>query len=235
MKHVILEVQDVTSFLDAGKLSLFVANLPDHRRERILSPKEPADRARRAAAEYALIRALRKAHIPYREISLSYREDGKPVITYPTGLTVSFSHSAHLSSAVLVVSDTHTDVGVDIERVRELPQHGALAKRYFYGDVLSLYEGAEEEKKEETFFLLFTKLEAIAKMSGEGLGKTLCKASFPLLSQTTSFLTRDIGGSPYYITVALDEKTKENASFPTYSLAIHDTICYNMGVEYQKE
>ena len=231
-----LEVQDITPFLDEAKLAMFADSLPPLRRERILTPNKLVDRARRAAAEMALKRALKTFDIPYRSVEIDYHESGKPYVKSQTNLRVSFSHAGALSCVLLVKTDSPVEVGVDIESMRETPRHAALAERFFSPEMLASYLSVPEDERERTFLFLWTKLEALAKMDGEGVGKHIGKVCFPSSVFTTSYTTVDAAGTPYIISVCASQNIfPENTSFPPYSLAIAKAICYNSGVNTRKE
>ena len=236
MTKVVLEVQDVSPFLDQAKLAIFTESLPEARKKRVLAPHKPIDRARRAAAEMALKRALKAFDIPYRALVLGYLENGKPYVKSPNNLYISFTHAGLLSCVLLVKSNTPLQVGVDMEEMRETPRHAALAERYFSADMLTAYMGVSESERERAFLFLWTKLEALAKMDGAGVGMHLGKVNFPSNVFTTSYATIDALGGLYIISVCADQNIfPENTSFPPHSLAIAKAICYNKGVNTRKE
>lgn len=76
---------------------------------------------------------------------------------------LSLSHSGTVT--VLAVSDA--PVGVDLEQVREAPE--AIARRFFSESMKAELDAASEETKPETFFRLWTRLEAALKADGRGL------------------------------------------------------------------
>lgn len=76
---------------------------------------------------------------------------------------LSLSHSGPVT--VLAVSDK--PVGVDLEQVREVPE--VIARRFFSESMKEELEAAPEETKPETFFRLWTCLEAALKADGRGL------------------------------------------------------------------
>ena len=73
------------------------------------------------------------------------------------------SHSGPVT--VLAVSDR--PVGVDLEQVREVPE--AIVRRFFTDAMRAEWDTAPEEQRTETFFLLWTRLEAALKLDGRGL------------------------------------------------------------------
>ncbi len=228
MTDTIINLQDITAFLDEAKLSLFLSSLPPYRQEHILAPTRLEDRARRAAAEFALKRACRELGVPYSSLTVTYTKNGKPYIPSPKGLAISISHSALLSCVALVSSSEEVEIGVDLEVLRETPRYDALAKRYFPEELLAIYLATPPEQQEETFIHLWTCFEAAAKVDGRGLGRCMGKANFPSRYRR-SYTTTDVGGQRYYVTLASNKNI-----FP-HTLAIEGAICYNKGVNHRKE
>lgn len=76
---------------------------------------------------------------------------------------ISLSHSGPVT--VLAVSDK--PVGVDLEHITDVPD--AIARRFFSETMKAELEAAPEETKPETFFRLWTRLEAALKADGRGL------------------------------------------------------------------
>lgn len=76
---------------------------------------------------------------------------------------ICLSHSGPVT--VLAVSDR--PVGVDLERVTEERPH--IADRFFPESFRRELDAAPEDRKPETFFRLWTRLEAVLKLDGRGL------------------------------------------------------------------
>lgn len=76
---------------------------------------------------------------------------------------LSLSHSGAVT--VLAVSDA--PVGVDLEQVREVPE--AITRRFFSETMRAELDAAPDDAKAETFFRLWTRLEAALKLDGRGL------------------------------------------------------------------
>lgn len=89
---------------------------------------------------------------------------------------ICLSHSGPVT--VLAVSDA--PVGVDLEHLRDIPD--AIVRRFFPESFRTELEAAPEDAKPETFFRLWTRLEAALKADGRGL--TAPRAEFEtILSQ----------------------------------------------------
>ena len=232
MKYT-LEIQDATPFLDAAKLALFVATLPPARASRILAPAKGKDRALRAAAEHALIRAARRLHVPYAAMEITYTPMGKPYVTNMPRVAVNFSHSGLIGVTLLAVSDEGEDpltVGVDVEECNPRDSEERLVERYFSPEEQKVYREAND--KTAAFFALWTRMEASAKMTGVGLGQWLVgKPQLPEAFAHT-WRTTDTRGAAYLVScVANVNIFPTQQVFDNISLANLPAICYNQYTE----
>ncbi len=82
---------------------------------------------------------------------LNIENSGKPVIAYPKGFGVSFSHSGGIVTAVI----SPFDIGIDIE---ERKQRNTKRLRSFF-----------HESETDDFYNLWTKKEAWGKLTGNGI------------------------------------------------------------------
>lgn len=76
---------------------------------------------------------------------------------------LSLSHSGAVT--VLAVSDV--PVGVDLEHIADVRE--SVARRFFSETMRSELDAAPDDAKAETFFCLWTRLEAALKLDGRGL------------------------------------------------------------------
>ncbi len=131
--------------------------------------REELDRAARFRFE-ADRRRYRAAHAALREILAGYlgcdaraihfeRDPGGKPRT--AGIEFSVSHSGELALAAVARA---TAVGVDVERIRRLPDAAAIAGRFFPPE-----EAAAVRANPECFFRLWTRREAWLKAEGTGL------------------------------------------------------------------
>lgn len=99
------------------------------------------------------------------EIQFVYGLHGKPAID-GTGLQFNLSHSGEWA-AVAIAWDC--EVGVDIERIRPVPELEDIARVHFSPDEASELLSIPEEKRLEWFYRCWTKREARLKAIGVGL------------------------------------------------------------------
>lgn len=118
--------------------------------ERERAGRPPLDRRkRRYVVRQASVREIlgRCLGVPAVEVQLARSPDGKPLVAGDPGVRFSVADSADLA----LVAVARSEVGVDVERVRDRP----IAAR----SALSRSE----------FFRRWARLEAVAKAGGEGL------------------------------------------------------------------
>jgi 4'-phosphopantetheinyl transferase len=113
---------------------------------------------RRYLAAHGALRGILKQFTGAR-LDFALHEKGKPYLPGAPELQFNLSHSQGMA---LVAVTLDVPVGVDIERVRELAQHAAIAERYF--------PPSERQPADvEDFFRRWTRYEAVLKAQGLGL------------------------------------------------------------------
>lgn len=138
--------------------------------DRVEVPEPTAGEAARAArfATPTLRRRYLRAHGALRvilggytdaRIDFALEDKGKPYLIHAPEIQFNLSHSKGMA---LVAVALNTAVGVDIERVRPLAEHAAIAERFFPPS-----EGQPTDAAD--FFRRWTRYEAILKAQGLGL------------------------------------------------------------------
>ena len=128
---------------------------------------EEAERAARLATP-VLRRRYLNAHAALRAIlgsvttaplEFALHEKGKPYLVSSPEIRFNLSHSREMA---LVAVAREIELGVDIERVRPLPEYAAIAQRFFPPDTVP-------PKGVRDFFRHWTRFEALLKAHGAGL------------------------------------------------------------------
>jgi len=128
---------------------------------------EETERAARFATS-ALRRRYLNAHAALRAIlrsvtntplEFALHEKGKPYLASAPDIRFNLSHSREMA---LVAVAREIEVGVDIERVRPMPEYAAIAQRFFP-------PGAPAPNGVRDFFRHWTRFEALLKAHGAGL------------------------------------------------------------------
>lgn len=104
------------------------------------------------------------------EVELEYGPQGKPRLSRRMpGRELHFGASRSEDLAVIALSVKH-EVGVDIEAVRPVPEADDIAALCFSVPEYESYRALDAEDKPEGFLRRWTRLEALAKALGCGLG-----------------------------------------------------------------
>jgi len=119
----------------------------------------------------AMLRILlgRYLETPPTEIRFQYENHGKPEIALPHAcrdLRFNFSDSGGLA---LIAVGSGGALGVDIERIRPLPDFLDIATRFFSAREVQAILALSENKRQEAFFACWTRKEAYLKATGMGL------------------------------------------------------------------
>jgi 4'-phosphopantetheinyl transferase len=158
--------------LNPGEIHVWRVNL-----DKIKTPTPTAGEAARAArfATSTLRRRYLSAHGALRDIlarftdarlDFALQEKGKPYLPHVPDLQFNLSHSHQIA---LVAVAYRVPVGVDVERLRPLAEHAAIADRFFPPGEPGTVDAPD-------FFRRWTRFEAILKAQGLGLygaGSTL--------------------------------------------------------------
>ena len=103
-------------------------------------------------------------------ITFAYGAHGKPHVPVETRVRFNSSHSGDL--AVFAFTQD-CEIGVDVERVRSLPDMQDIARRFFCPEEeAELADGAPSDRA-HAFFLCWTRKEAFIKATGDGLSAAL--------------------------------------------------------------
>jgi 4'-phosphopantetheinyl transferase len=121
------------------------------------------------------LRVLLAAYLGIRPegVQFSYGPRGKPFLAPSlggTGLQFNLSNSDELALVGFVLG---SEIGVDVEYLRPMPDCEQIAERFFSHSEREVLRGIAAARKEETFFNCWTRKEAYLKAVGEGLAAPL--------------------------------------------------------------
>lgn len=136
-------------------------------RERASRFRRTGDGERYLAAHGAL-RLLLGRYLTCDPLALHFAvsRNGKPFLENRQ-LQFNLSHSGDL--ALIAVAQSR-QVGADIEQVRPMPDLRAVAARVCTPGELDRLGGLADSDRERAFFAMWTRKEALAKATGEGIG-----------------------------------------------------------------
>jgi 4'-phosphopantetheinyl transferase len=105
-----------------------------------------------------------------RAVPMLYADGGKPHLPSDFSLHFNISHTDGL--AVFAVG--HTRVGVDVERVRDVPDAEGLVSRFFTRRECSLFQSLPPADRPNAFLRAWTCKEAVLKAIGRGVQSLDC-------------------------------------------------------------
>lgn len=115
-----------------------------------------------------------------RAVAFTYGDKGKPALAAPRGaddLQFSLAHSAHLAVYAVAVG---SPVGIDIERLRPVPEMDRIAERTFSRQERTALRRLPATLRPAGFFNCWTRKEAYIKALGLGLSYPLERFSVSL-------------------------------------------------------
>ena len=111
-------------------------------------------------------------------VPLAARPNGKPVLEAPYERWR--FNLAHSGPVLLCAVAEACEVGVDVERVRPMPDAAQIAARFFAPDEREALERLDAAEREAAFFACWTRKEAFLKATGEGLRRDLESFAVPV-------------------------------------------------------
>jgi 4'-phosphopantetheinyl transferase len=204
-----------------------LSRLPFEQQQRISRFRKPRDLQRSLLGEtmcrVVLGQRLNRAPV---SIEMIKSEKGKPYLKDQPNLHFNLSHSGEW--VVLAVHET--EVGIDIEKIREIDY--TIARRFFSREEYSRLEALEGLDKRRYFFTLWTLKESYLKFLGKGLTKAL--SSFTVIENGHDYRIKhaeQIDESVFFQTYEPDPSHlvaicsgKKNVSGNVHTLKIHNLI-----------
>ena len=174
----------------AARLDLLPVDLDELNSSLAPSERERAVRFRfdlhrnRFIAGRGLLRAVLGRYLktnPAR-LEFDYSATGKPALSgAAAGTRIGFNLAHSENLAVLAVM-LDQDVGIDVERVRPIPDAEQLVARFFSSRENAAFQALPEEQREAAFFNLWTRKEAWLKATGEGIAHSLKRVEVSFLT-----------------------------------------------------
>lgn len=132
------------------------------------------DRRRFVCARGALRRILGGyLDVEPSELSFGYGAHGKPSLSRAEADALSFnvSHSGEL--ALVAVAPAETELGVDVEEIRAMPDRDDIARQCFAPSEIARLQALPAAMREDAFYRCWSRKEAYLKALGDGLAKPL--------------------------------------------------------------
>jgi 4'-phosphopantetheinyl transferase len=113
-------------------------------------------------------------------LSFGRNRNGKPyLVPQASGPALQFSIS-HSNDCCIVAVRLDQPIGVDVERIRDLPRAIDIAQAYFAPAESRGLNGLQGVSRRDAFFALWTHKEATVKALGINLGSNLARVEFDL-------------------------------------------------------
>jgi 4'-phosphopantetheinyl transferase len=128
-------------------------------------------------ARHGILRIILGCYLGVKasELQFYHGKAGKPAISETFGKgTIHFNISHSDRVALFAFARSH-EIGVDIERIRDIPELELIVEQFFSEREKSIYHALPQEKKRESFFNSWARKEAFIKAIGEGLSWPLDK------------------------------------------------------------
>lgn len=164
-----LYYMNIDCLTDMDKIECYKKMLSEYRIAKIDRCKLLKNKAQSLGVGYILSELLRDRGIDEKKVCYMENEHGKPCLKDYGEIHFSVSHS---DSLVAVILD-EKPCGIDIEKIK--PYSQAVVNRVFCEKDKKLMEEAAEYNYDEAAYLfakIWTRKEAIGKMSGKGLDFT---------------------------------------------------------------
>jgi 4'-phosphopantetheinyl transferase len=157
----------------------------------LLTPDESARAARfyferhqnRYVVGRGVLRTLLGAylHVAPETVRFAYGPQGKPELSHNFPNTDLCFNVAHCEGFALVAVTRAASVGVDVERVRRLPEFNELVNRFFSPREAELFAKLSDNERPQAFFNLWTRKEAWLKATGDGIASLLSEVNVSFL------------------------------------------------------
>jgi 4'-phosphopantetheinyl transferase len=127
--------------------------------------------------------------------TFSYDDAGKPRLAGPAAARRVQFNLAHSDSLAVYALGAESDLGVDVERLRPVPEAEQIASRFFSLREAACLRSLPRPQQTEAFFRCWTRKEAYLKAVGQGLSGPLSRIEVSLLPEEPARFVR-IGQDP---------------------------------------
>jgi 4'-phosphopantetheinyl transferase len=152
---------------------------------------------RRFIARRGILRTILGSYLAVKagELPLCQRKNGKPEIADRFGEGTLHFNLSHSNGIALFAFARDSEVGVDIEYKRDIPEMEQIVERFFSKRENEVFRSLSACQKRDAFFNCWTCKEAFVKALGEGLSWPLDKFEVSLVPGEPAKLVRVEGDS----------------------------------------
>ncbi len=113
------------------------------------------------------------AGVEPESILFSYGKNGKPSLADESNVERIFFNLSHSEGMAIYAFSGSYELGVDIERIRDMADMAKLVERFFSTGEKAIWKELPESQQKRAFFHGWTRKEAFIKASGDGLSYPL--------------------------------------------------------------
>ena len=178
----------------ASDLPAFAETLSAGERQRAERFQFDRDR-KRFIVRHGLLRMIlgRYLNLEPARLSFTCESRGKPALAGTLdGRTLHFNLS-HSDGLALFAVARRFALGVDVERIRPIPEIDQIAGKFFSARESAMLNALPAEQKLEAFFNCWTRKEAYLKATGEGIADALAQIEVSLVPGPTAQLLNIAG------------------------------------------
>jgi len=134
---------------------------------------------RRFIAAHGFLRELlgRQLAVSPVKILFDHNPNGKPQLAGSCEMDLRFNLS-HSDSLAVFAFTTGREIGVDVELVKEMPDLEAIARQSFSSEDCARLAAAAAGEQAGLFYRLWTRREAVAKCTGQGIAQPTVNEKF---------------------------------------------------------
>jgi 4'-phosphopantetheinyl transferase len=111
--------------------------------------------------------------VPPEAVELAYGGNGKPALAQRYADSGWRFNIAHCDDVAVYAFSRDSDIGIDIEAIREIPEADAIAARFFSRREYAAYAALAPRERPVGFLECWTRKEAVVKALGDGLSMPL--------------------------------------------------------------
>ena len=125
-------------------------------------------------------------------VQFSYEPTGKPFLASSSAINPLQFNLSHAHGLAVYAFTQHTEVGIDVEYIRPIPDCDRIAAQNFSQQERIIFSALPIDEKIPAFFRIWTRKEAFIKALGDGLTFPLNQFSVvPESGETTDLVTVD--------------------------------------------
>ena len=156
--------------LQADHIDILWSLLSESEKSRAARFHFERDRNRYITAHGTLRQLLgRYLNVPAQDVRFNYGDYGKPELANDHADGHIYFNMSHSSATALYGFTRNCPIGVDIERIKEIPDMDEVAGQFFSAKEKNVFKKLAQVKKIRAFYRCWTVKEAFVKAVGHGL------------------------------------------------------------------